>query len=219
MDKFKKDKNKAMVHDVIELCSCETIGEGVDINDATMCVFVDPKSSYVKIVQNIGRIVRKQWGVEKPRSTILVPCRLDKLKYQGCGDDRDKCDEVIRNDMSKDGNFNGILNVISALRQEDEDIYDMCLHYSNEFSPKEIQNNLEKQGYCLEEGRSLRECLGMDDVNDELYDDECETDEEKIQQIAEDQEMCIEIHSNSLENPIVRYNNNVIRRQENKGRT
>jgi ubiquinone/menaquinone biosynthesis C-methylase UbiE len=40
--------------------------------------------------------------------------------------------------MGQTGNFNGILNVLSALKQEDEDIYDICLSYPNTFSPQEI---------------------------------------------------------------------------------
>jgi superfamily II DNA or RNA helicase len=103
---------------VCVISSCETIGEGIDTKNANMCVFVDPKSSYVKIIQNIGRIVRKQFGVDKPNSTIvdkpnstiLIPCWVDKTKYLECEGDREKCNEVIRQDMSAEGNFNGILN-------------------------------------------------------------------------------------------------------------
>ena len=69
--------------DVFILCSCETMGEGVDTKNANMCVFVDPKSSFVKIIQNIGRIVRKQFSVDKPHSTILLPIYIDKTKYKG----------------------------------------------------------------------------------------------------------------------------------------
>ena len=57
-----KDYNDA---DISILCSCETIEKGVDTNYANMCVFVDPKN--LKIMQNIWRIVRKQFGVDKPK--------------------------------------------------------------------------------------------------------------------------------------------------------
>jgi superfamily II DNA or RNA helicase len=115
-------------NEVYIISSCETIGEGIDTKKANMCVFADPKSSFVKIIQNIGRIVRKQSKI----STILIPCWVDKEKYIGCDEDREKCDEVIRSDLNKDGNFNGILNVLSALRQEDEDLYEACLYYGEE---------------------------------------------------------------------------------------
>ena len=128
-------------NEIMIVCSCETIGEGVDTKKANMCVFVDPRSSYVRIIQNIGRIVRKPEGCMN-KSTILIPCWVDKEKYIGCNGDREKCDEVIREDMAKEGNFNGILNVMSALKQEDEDIYDICLHYPDRYTPQEIYNNL-----------------------------------------------------------------------------
>jgi superfamily II DNA or RNA helicase len=194
-------------NEVIVISSCETIGEGIDTKKANMCVFVDPKTSYVKIIQNIGRIVRKQQQI----STVLIPCWVDKTKYLECNGDRDKCDEVIREDMSESGNFNGILNVLSALKQEDEDLYDICLHYPDTYSPQEIQNNLETQGYAIEE------CVGdgtimetMEHLLDIELDyenyEECETDEEMIMNIAEAYNVCVEIHTNSLENPVERYN-------------
>ena len=199
-------------NEVMVISSCETIGEGIDTKNANMCVFVDPKSSYVKIIQNIGRIVRKVFGVDKPKSTILIPCWVDKSKYLECGSDREKCDEVIRQDMSAvGGNFNGILNVMSALKQEDEDLYDICLHYPDKFSPQEIRSNLEKQGFSIGEVigdggviETLEDLLDTDiDYDDYEY---CDTTEDMIIDIAENNDVCIEIHTDSLENPVVRYN-------------
>ena len=184
--------------DVMVISSCETIGEGIDTKNANMCVFVDPKTSYVKIIQNIGRIVRKIFGEEKPNSTVLIPCWVDKEKYLGCGGDKEKCDEVIRQDMSEGGNFNGILNVLSALKQEDEEIYDLCLHYPDSYSPKEIENHLEKHGYIIGEPGELNEVL------ESLLDTDLESDE--LMDIAEDEDVCIEIYTHSLENPVETYN-------------
>ena len=198
-------------NDIMILSSCETIGEGIDTKNANMCVFVDPKTSYVKIIQNIGRIVRKEFGKNKPNSTILIPCWVDKTKYLECNGDREKCDEVIRQDMNVDGNYNGILNVMSALKQEDEDIYDICLHYPDSYSPQEIEANLSKHGFKVEdpvgEGELIEnlEYLLDIEIDRENYED-CETDEEIILCLAEDEDVCIEIHSTSLEEPIERYN-------------
>ena len=197
--------------EVFVISSCETIGEGIDTKNANMCVFVDPKSSYIKIIQNIGRIVRKIVGQDKPNSTILIPCWVDKTKYAECEGDREKCDEVIRQDMGESGNFNGILNVVSALKQEDEDLYDICLHYPDTYSPQEIRSNLEKQGYMIDqpvgEGTLLEnmEHLLETEIDYDEYAD-CDTDEEMIMQIAEENNVCVEIHTTSLENPIERYN-------------
>ena len=203
--------DKTPDNEIIVISSCETIGEGIDTKNANMCVFVDPKSSYVKIIQNIGRIVRKQFGQSKPNSTILIPCWVDKTKYLECNGDREKCDEVIRQDMSEGGNFNGILNVLSALKQEDPDIYDICLHYPDTYSPQEIKSNLEKQGYMVDdtvgEGTLIEtlEHLLDTEIDYEEYED-CDTDEEMIMNIADQNDVCIEIHTNSLENPVERYN-------------
>ena len=197
-------------NEIFIISSCETIGEGIDTKRANMCVFVDPKTSFVKIIQNIGRIVRKP-SPEIPQATILLLCWVDKNKYIDCRDDKDKRDEIIRQDLNKDGNFNGILNVMSALKQEDEDIYDLCLHYPHMYSHKEIETHLGKHGYEMLEpvgnGTFIENVEFLLDTEDINYDDyEFDTEEELILQVAEDNDVCIEIHTNSLENPIEKYN-------------
>jgi superfamily II DNA or RNA helicase len=117
--------------------SCMTIGEGVDTKKANMCVFVDPKKSHVNIIQNIGRVLRKQAGC----STVLIPCLVNKDDYVDCGEDAEKRDEVIRNDMKTGGDFSSILNVMAALRQEDPDLYDMCLNVGDDDSDYSVADS------------------------------------------------------------------------------
>ena len=143
-------------NEIYILASCKTIGEGVDTKNANMVVFVDPKQSYTEIVQNIGRICRKNEKT-KQLATVLIPAYVDISKYQECKTVEDK-DKIIRNEMSKFGDFNGILNVLSALRQEDPYIFEMCLKYSETYTEKEINDNLKKNGivcnkkeYCKED--------------------------------------------------------------------
>jgi len=190
--------------EVFIISSCQTIGEGIDTKNANMCVFVDPKSSFVAITQNIGRIVRKIFGLEKPNSTILIPCWVNKEKYLSCDGNKDKCDEVIRQDLNKNGNFNGILNVISALKQESEDLFDACLNYPSTYSPQEIEGNLSKYGYQLEEPISLPESLEYV-LDTEIDLDDEESDEELLLRVAEENNVTIEVHSNLLETPIEYY--------------
>jgi superfamily II DNA or RNA helicase len=191
--------------EVIIISSCRTIGEGIDTKNANMCVFVDPKSSFIAITQNIGRIVRKNHKILKPNSTILIACWVDKTKYLAYDGDKDKCDEVIREDMNKEGNFNGILNVMSALKQESEDLFDACLNYPSTYSPQEIEGNLAKYGYQLEEPVSLVESLEhLLDVELDIDLDE-ETDEDMLLRVADENNVTIEVHSNSLETPIEYY--------------
>jgi len=199
--------DKAKSNEVVIISSCETIGEGIDTKNANMCVFVDSKSSYVKIIQNIGRIVRKTFEKNKPNSTILIPCWVDRTKYLECNGDKEKCDEVIRSSMNESGDFNSILNVCSALKQEDEDLYDICLHYPDTYSPQEIIGNLEKQGYVIDDSGEgyLSDTLEYL-LETEIEYDDFDTNEELIMNIAEDNDICIEVHTNSLENPIEKYN-------------
>ena len=203
--KILKEFDNCSKNNIYIISSCETIGEGIDTKNANMCVFVDPKSSYIKIIQNIGRIVRKS---DNPLSTILIPCWIDKSKYIECEGDKEKCDEIIREDMNKQWNFNRILNVICALKQEDEDIYQICLHYPDRFSPMEIENNLKQQGYTISSSNNdlmetLEGVLGKE-LDFEEY--EYEDDEDLIRQIAEDNDVCVEIHTDSLETPIITCN-------------
>jgi Helicase conserved C-terminal domain len=145
LKRFKKCEEDTN-HEIVILSSWETIGEGVDTNDANMCVFVDPKSSIVKIIQNIGRIVRKQFGVDKANSTILIPCWVDKDKYSACNGVKEECDKVIREDMSAGGNFSGILNVMSALQQEQPDVYELCLNCPDTCTYNGIETNQPNSG-------------------------------------------------------------------------
>ena len=105
-------------NEIVIICSCKTIGEGIDTKNANMCVFVDPKSSIVEIIQNIGRVVRKQFGVDKSPSTVLVPYWLDnttteytEYKSQGC--DYTTHEKII----AKNSKYKGILGVVNTLIQ------------------------------------------------------------------------------------------------------
>ena len=197
-------------NEIFIISSCETIGEGVDTKNANMCVFVDPKSSYVKIIQNIGRIVRKQYGIKKDNSTILIPCWVNKEKYSLCNNDVNKCDELIREDLSKGGNWNGILNVLSALKQEDPEIYDICLNYPNTYSPTEIKANIKKQGFKIidkiNNGELVKSLNYLDNTIQENDYKQIDNEDDKILKISKNVNKCIEIHTNSIETPIEYYN-------------
>ena len=193
--------------DIYILSSCETIGEGIDTKNANMCVFVDPKSSHTKIIQNIGRIVRKV-GTEIP-STVLIPCVVDKTKYENIPeDDLEAVDAQIREDLMKGGNFNCILNVLSAIKQEDEELYDLCLYYPSHYTPREVIDNLKEQGLSVERGKcgtKLSECL------EHLLDIQLENrnlswdDSEELLQLATDNKVNIELHTVDMKDPIKEY--------------
>ena len=134
--------------------SCRTIGEGVDTNKANMCVFVDPKTSVISIIQNIGRICRKIPGVERQPATILIPVCIDLEKYLEAGDDHEKRDKIIREQLNDrvNGDYNGIMNIIAALKQEDPELYELCLKYPSKFTESERKHALEEQKKECESG-------------------------------------------------------------------
>ncbi|CAE8654563.1 unnamed protein product [Polarella glacialis] len=53
------------------LVTVQVLGEGVDIPNADTCLFVEPRSSYVSIVQAIGRVLRQHPA--KPLAHIILP--------------------------------------------------------------------------------------------------------------------------------------------------
>lgn len=105
-------------NEIVIICSCRTIGEGIDTKNANMCVFVDPKSSLVEILQNIGRIVRKQLNVDKPASTVLIPYWLDTTsdeytEYKSYEDSTTRGEKIT----AKNIKYKGILEVVNKLIQ------------------------------------------------------------------------------------------------------
>lgn len=168
--------------------SCETIGEGVDTKKANMCIFADPKSSITKIIQNIGRVVRP--NPASPLSTILIPCWVNMENYTEAQGDRAKQDELIRQQMRSDkGDYASILNVLGALKQEDPELYEMCLNYPNRNVKEE---SLNEQGFMIVEA-------------DEDDDTESYTPEE-VQEMKDGGKMPLEIHTNET---IERFNEEV----------
>ncbi len=138
LDEFDKTSD----NNIYILASCKTIGEGVDTKNANMVVFIDSKQSYIEIIQNIGRVCRKNENT-KNNSTILIPAYVDVNKYKNCKTIEEK-DKVIRDEMSKSGDFSCIMNVLSALRQEDPYMFELCLKSPNLYTEKEIKNHLNK---------------------------------------------------------------------------
>jgi superfamily II DNA or RNA helicase len=183
-DEILEKFDKCGDNEIYIVSSCRTIGEGVDTKKANMCVFVDPKSSINAIIQNIGRICRKVCQDEKP-ATVLIPVCINIDKYRECGEDYEKMDEVLREQLndSKNGDFNAIMNVCAALKQEDPELFELCLKYPSQFTDSERMHSLNSQG-C--------------DLGDEI--DYCDIDE-----MIENGEP-VEIYTSSIEEPIISHN-------------
>ncbi|CAE7240286.1 unnamed protein product [Symbiodinium microadriaticum] len=67
MGEFSDDLQKP-VH---VLVTVQVLGEGVNIRNADTCMFVEPRSSYVSIIQAIGRVLRPH--PTKPLAHIVLP--------------------------------------------------------------------------------------------------------------------------------------------------
>jgi len=186
-------KNKDAILGAFDTCtddeiyivsSCRTIGEGVDTKKANMCVFVDPKTSIIAIIQNIGRICRKVAGTNRRPATILIPVCIDLEKYLEAGDDAEKRDKIIREQLNdrENGDYNAIMNIVAALKQEDPELYELCLKYPSNFTESERKHALEEQHRKY-------------DSDDVVYSDE-------IDELVENGER-VEIHTSNMDVPIV----------------
>jgi len=194
-------KNKDAILSAFETCtddeiyivsSCRTIGEGVDTKHANMCVFVDPKSSVISIIQNIGRICRKIAGTDRQPATILIPVCIGWDKYVAAGDDAEKQDSLIREQLNdrENGDYNAIMNIVAALKQEDPELYELCLRYPSKFTESERKHALEEQGF-----RVLEDCAEDDAEPNVLYP-------EDIDDLVETGDR-VEIHTSNVDVPIV----------------
>jgi superfamily II DNA or RNA helicase len=176
--------------------SCRTIGEGVDTKKANMCVFVDPKSSVVSIIQNIGRILRKIAGTDRQPATILIPVCVGWDKYVAAGDDAEAQDNLIREQLNdrENGDYNAIMNIVAALKQEDPELYELCLRYPSKFTESERKHALEEQGFHVLEDHDV--CESDDDAEPNvLYP-------EDIDELVVNGDR-VEIHTSNVDVPIV----------------
>ena len=190
LDKFDETKDT----EIFILASCKTIGEGVDTKNANMVCFVDSKQSYVEIVQNIGRICRKNKNT-KQKATVLIPSWVDKEKYKDCKGNPKERDKIIREDMNKGGNFNGILNVLSALRQEDPYVFELCLKYPEVYTLKELKDNFKKEGLELDDKKyDIKEVLKEYNVK---FDNK-KTEEENFNKLSKQLDINVQITNQKI---------------------
>lgn len=184
------------------IASCKTLGEGIDTKYANMEIPINPGGSVVYEQQKLGRITRNPGG-KNPNGIVLIPCWIDMEKYEGL--DAIERDDMIRQELHEGGNFNTFLNVMSAYKNQcDPELWELCLKYPKMYSPKEIKDNLDKQGFKVDESKgdlieNVNHIVGKD-----LSDLVGETDEETIQNIVSTGKQ-IEIHSQDKDLPIITY--------------
>mgnify|MGYP006157540737 CR=1 FL=1 len=171
-----------------------------------MGVPINPSKSIVKESQRIGRLVRIP-EPNMPPAIILIPCEVDITKYSSM-DTAEQRDQMIREELSECGNFNTALNVISAFKyQYDPGLFEMCLKYPNMYAPKEVIDNLEKQGLIVEESKgtlldNLKYICEQEDIKLDTAYFEDTSEQELLNEIAEQTEKTIEIHTQNYDEPV-----------------
>jgi superfamily II DNA or RNA helicase len=200
--KILKDFDRTKDNDIFILSSCQTIGEGVDTKKANHIVFVDPKQSYTSIIQNIGRVTRKNKNV----STVLLPCWVDKEKYKDCETDKER-DNQIRLDLKKNGDFTMITNVLSALRQSDPYLFESCLRYPNKFTKKSIEKEFSKiKGKVDWKEKDLDNVLNVIDKDFEYDNDN--SNEDNLERFTKENKSSVVILNEEINEEIKRYGKN-----------
>jgi len=184
------------------IASCKTLGEGIDTKFANMEIPINPGGSVVYEQQKLGRITRNPGG-NNPNGIVLIPCWIDMEKYEGL--DKYERDDMIRQELQEGSNFNTFLNVMSAYKNQcDPELWELCLKYPKIYSPKEIVDNLDKQGFKVDESKGDL----IENVNHITGEDVSglvgETDEETIRNIVSKGKQ-VEIHSQDKDLPIITY--------------
>lgn len=198
------------------LSSCGILNEGIDTKWANMGVPINPTNSIVKESQRLGRLLRTPEKDMFP-STILIPCNISIRKYDSM-ESPERRDEMIREELSECGNFNTMLNVISAFKyQYDSDMFDTCLKYPNMYSPDEVKTNLEKHNMVVDVSKSgllinaIKHVCESEDI--EIHIDSFngnEDDDELLNTIAIQCGKTIEIHTQDYDVPIKYINADVV---------
>jgi superfamily II DNA or RNA helicase/ubiquinone/menaquinone biosynthesis C-methylase UbiE len=198
------------------LSSCGILNEGIDTKWANMGVPINPTNSIVKESQRLGRLLRTPEKDMFP-STVLIPCNISIRKYNSM-ESPERRDEMIREESSECGNFNTMLNVISAFKyQYDSDMFETCLKYPNMYSPDEVKTNLEKHDMVVDVSKSgllidaIKHVCESEDI--EIHIDSFnsnEDDDELLNTIAIQCGKTIEIHTQDYDVPIKYINADVV---------
>ncbi|CAE8617959.1 unnamed protein product, partial [Polarella glacialis] len=65
------------------LVTVQVLGEGVNIGNADTCIFVEPRRSYVAILQAMGRVLRRH--PDKPLAHVILPAVPETYLHGGGG--------------------------------------------------------------------------------------------------------------------------------------
>ena len=145
------------------LVSCRTLGEGIDVPGVNCVTFVDPRSSRREVMQIIGRalrVYRDDAGTplpHQPDSTVVVPVVVDVKEYCALPDDEAR-DAYLRDQAASTeagGSYETVLAVASSLKEQDQDLVELCFLYPAGPKTKEAVRSVRRardlQGYRVVE--------------------------------------------------------------------
>jgi superfamily II DNA or RNA helicase len=186
-------------NEIFVLSSCQVMKEGIDTKNANHVVFVDSKNSISAIIQNIGRMLRKNDRTIRP-ATLTIPCLIDYEKYRNMEGELSQ-DDYIRSAVAKFGDYNNIMNVLTAIQQDDEDYYQMCLVYPNKHFKDEIKRNVESNGFKFDEDSKTTDISTLCDIPKM----EEESNEEYLNRVAVEKDGLVELHTNNMGEDNIKY--------------
>ena len=188
------------------LMAQEGLDSLVDINKMAVMGFWEVLKN-LRFLKSVERLVLDHLQKNRPDAVILIPCMIDITQYNKMANDEDK-DKMIREQLSESGNFNTVLNVMSAFKyQYDPELYEMCLRYPNMYAPKEIKDNLAKYGLIIKESQgelidNLKYLCEKEDIPFEIEFNNDMNDDELLELCSKNIDKTIEIYTQDYDEPI-----------------
>ena len=111
-----------------------------------MVVLVDPMPSRSGLVQLVGRVQRKPFGVCVPRGTVLCMAFLNAQKYQ-------KATPEVRHSLLRRDVGDPVANVVAALQAHDPELAELLINKTAEnIKIRDISEPRPKQQTVSDEG-------------------------------------------------------------------
>jgi predicted helicase len=95
------------------ITNARCLTEGIDVPAVDMVAFIDPRESKIDIAQATGRAMRKPEGSDKKLGYVVVPIFIDSES------------EDDLEDEARATKFEGLMAVLNALQEQDQDLVDI----------------------------------------------------------------------------------------------
>jgi superfamily II DNA or RNA helicase len=204
--KIEDDLNRKVEGRIYILASCRTLSEGKDTNWANMGVPINPTKGEVIEQQRIGRLVRNPEKYIMQPAIMLLPFQIDVKEYSEI-DTPEQRDQMIR-EAPTYTDFCTTLNIISAFKyQGDPELFEILKRYPNMYPPKDVKDNLAKQGLIVVESKgdlldNLKYVCEKEDIDLDIESFEGSNERDILKEIAEQCVKTIEVHTQNHDEPV-----------------